>query len=165
MSQVTSNFVDVRTPAFSNLGIVSGIIESSSGLRSQAINYEYGGKCDPLQFNTREMLTNAFQAVDLDETTCITTYSDGKLYLGTRNGYVKVVEYDPTSLFVTKTCQPEQLRDPRFKRANGDLSSRTILGITFHPKDRKGRPYVTTSTLCWLKQKRVDPDNPYDWAN
>ncbi len=55
--------------------------------------------------------------------------------------------------------------DSRWKLKNGNLSPRAILGIKFDPLDRKGRPYVTRSTMFWSKQSKIYPSNPLGWQN
>lgn len=160
-----STDVFVRSPRLGNPGFVSVTAENANGMRSQSLAFEYGGRCDPPQFSKRQILLPNGKPVDLEEPTCATIWSDGRLYVGTRSGRVRAIEYDHRSLVVTKQCFSDVLSDPRYRLKNGDLSPRTILGITFDPADRKGRPYVTTSTLFWSKQNKIDPGDPLGWQN
>ncbi len=59
---------------------------------------------DPPQFSQREIIMANGKLVDLEEPTCVTIWSDGRLYVGTRSQRVCAIEYDQRSLIVTKEC-------------------------------------------------------------
>lgn len=163
--ETTGTDAFVTSPEAITPGTVSVVVQSSAGKLSKGISFEYGGACDPPQFRRLEWLTTDNEQVDVGKPTAVALWSDGRLYLGTREGRVSVVTYDAESFRVSSICYSEVLLDARYKQADGSLSPRTILGITFDPSDRKGRPYVSTSTLFWLNQRKIDPANTRGWAN
>lgn len=131
-------------------------IRNSSSVREE---------CDPISFSSQLLTFSNGESADIGSPTSITTWSDGKLYIGNRAGQVHVIDYDASSLTITDTCYSEVLTDDRYMDSNGNPSVRTILGITFSPRSKLARPFVTVSTLFWDRQNNIDSSNPTRWFN
>lgn len=155
----------VNPPAAPGPGPVQVTVTSSTGGTSNPVTYTYGSTCDPVAFTSTELTMPDGSAVDLGLPTAVTSWSDGKLYVGSRLGVVRVVEYDHVSLTVVSVCKSEELKDPRYVDWKGLPSNRSILGITFDPRDTTPRPYVTLSTLFWQRQATIRRTNPRAWSN
>lgn len=121
--------------------------------------------CDPIRFDSRELkLRNGDKAM-VRVPTAITLWQDGKLYIGQQTGQVNVISYNARTLVVNSQCTSEILTDSRFKTESGMLSTRAILGITFDPRDKVARPYVSVSTILWGRRGNINPSNRRAWSN
>lgn len=163
----SSTRVQVRAPGVEDERSVFVSVVSATGIRSNAVVYTYGVDCDEIVFETQDLTIADEEKVDVGAATCVTTWLDGSLYIGSYDGYVRVVHYDLDTLRASSICQSERMTDDRFKDATGEPSLRTILGIAFDPRDVTiPLPYISTSTLFWDRQNAIAniPSNE-KWAN
>lgn len=144
---------------------VDVVVKSGRRLPSNAMKYSYTNDCDDVKFEKLEIKTSARKDIPLTQPTAISIWQDGKLYIGTRIGVVKVVSYDAETLTTKSICHSEQLTDSRYRDASGSLSERAILGITFDPQDIEPRPYVSVSTLSWKRHDKISHSNKKAWSN
>lgn len=164
-SESTNKAAVVFPPSVSSAQVVDVTLQSLSGIESNPIPYEYGSTCDPIGFTSMKLTKSDGSNFDFDQPTAVTIWQDGKIYAGTRQGYVKVVGYDSDSLVVTSTCQSQKITDSRYIDKNGNPSQRSVLGITFDPRDIESRPYVAVSSLFWQRQGNIDLSNDEAWSN
>lgn len=160
----TPNQFFVVAPAAAKAGTVPIVATSGAGLKSNPVFYAYGSTCDSINFKETKLVSQAGKDLDLKLPTCATIGQDGKIYMGTFGGSVQVLGYDSDSLKATSQCQSHEIRDARFKK-NGIPSQRAILGLTFDPRDKVLRPYVSTSTLDWWHKDKIDRSNTQAWMN
>lgn len=169
----TSTQVFVTVPTTAAAGRLSGpvklIARSSEGKRSNAVSVNFfqrgSSTCDDVKFSARKLVTTANNDLKLNQPTSAAMGPDGKLYVGTRGGRVKVVSYDAESLKVSSVCHSEVLSESDLKTPGGQLSPRAILGLTFNPAIAVPKPYVSTSTVFWGKVKHITTANKAAWAN
>lgn len=140
-------------------------IESAFGTRSNAVYYEYGNRCDDVSFEPAKLVTKYKKDLELNQPTSVALGNDNRIYMGMRVGYIQVLAYDSISLKVSDICFSESYRDPNYKTGKGNPARREILGITFDPRDKVPRPYVSMSTLFWSNKKLIDPKNKRAWSN
>lgn len=167
---ISEKHISVRSPPAIGAGSTEIYVESSTGMKSNTIQFTYGETtCDEPGFVTKQMFTEIGgkrQEVDfLKLPTCATLGPDKRIYMGTLGGTVQVLGYDPFTLKATTHCYSNAVVDQRFKQKDGNPSKRDILGIAFNPQETQILPYVSTSTLYWLKQERIDPSNRGAWRN
>lgn len=163
----SSTRVQIRTPGVEDERTVSVSVVSATGTRSNAVVYTYGVDCDEIAFESQDLTIADEEKVDVGAATCVTTWLDGSLYIGSYDGYVRVVHYDLDTLRASSICQSERMTDDRFKDGTGEPSLRTILGITFDPRDVTiPRAYISTSTLFWDRQNAIaNIPSGEKWAN
>lgn len=155
----------VTSPTVSSTDTVQVSITTTAGITSNIINFSYGGTCDPVSFTRRAVLQSNGKDVDfLILPTSTVIGQDGKIYVGTLAGSVQVVGYDPQTLQTTSHCYSKPIKDDQFGKGT-IAASRVILGITFDPRDKILRPYVTTSTYSWYKSNRIEQSNKRAWQN
>lgn len=159
----TARTIFVNTPP--GTGAVDVRVTNNAGLQSNPVTYTYGSTCDAVSFTGTSIKTDAGEDVNLKLPTAVTMWQDGKLYVGTRGGIVQALGYDVTTLKVSSYCASVPLRDPRYNKPNGSPSERSILGITFDPRDKEPRPYVSASTLFWQRQGMIQYGHPRAWSN
>lgn len=160
----TATLAVVFPPASSSAQVVQVTLETASGIKSASLPYEYGSTCDPIEFVSKN-LTNGGKNFDFVQPTSITIWQDGKLYVGTRPGLVKVVGYNSETLEVTSYCRSPTITDSRYNDKNGNPSQRAVLGITFDPSDTVARPYIAVSSLFWDRQGGIEKSNDERWSN
>lgn len=160
----TPTSVVVFTPKAGGSNVVSVKARSRNGYMSNSLQYIYGGECDPVAFELKPMKSRSGGNVGL-QTTCVALWTSNTLYLGSREGIVRQLVYDTTNMRVRKVCRSPALKDPRYMFSNTIPSARTILGITFDPRDLTPRPYVSVSTLFWERQRTIQDSTPRRWAN
>lgn len=163
-SDQTANQFFVITPPAVQAGTVPIVATSGAGIKSNTVFFSYGSTCDSINFKETKLVSQSGNDLDLKLPTCATIGQDGKIYMGTFGGSVQVLGYDSDSLKATSHCQSAEIRDPRFKK-NGNPSQRAILGLTFDPRDKILRPYVSTSTLDWWHKDKIDRSNEQAWMN
>lgn len=167
--------LSVRTPPGSMAGDVTVFAENSRGMRSNSVTFAFDDKCDAIGFGVRHLkMANASTVttksstsdnVKVEGATAIVIGGDGRLYIGTISGIVNVLEYDPFTFIVKSRCSSEKLVDRRYKTLGGLFSLRSILGITFDPRDNVLKPYVSLSTIFWGRQKQIPYTNKRAWMN
>lgn len=155
----------VLTPPSSVSQIVQVTAQTVSGLTSEALPYEYGSSCDPIAFDSYNLTNSDGSNLDLIQPTTVSLWQDGKIYVGTRQGIVKVVGYNADTLVVSSLCQSPIITDDEYTDKNGNPSQRAVLGITFDPRDTSARPYVAVSTLFWERQGGIELTNERAWSN
>lgn len=155
----------VTAPAMEIPGKVELVVESATGVRSNAVVYEYESKCDDVSFDIAKLTENGGEKVKLNQPTSAVLGHDNRLYVGTRSGRIEVFSYDAITLEVTDRCHSEQFRDGSYTNNNGALARREILGITVDPRDNRPRPYVSVNTLYWGAKGFIDSGNLKAWAN
>lgn len=156
----------VSAPATSQQGIVNVKVKRGKDLASNGLTYRYDDSCDDIAFDEGHLLLPSGKRVVLNQPTSITTWQNGNLYIGTRGGVLHVVGYNSHSLKVTTMCSSETFTDRRWKDDKGRPSVRSILGITFDPRDTTPRPYVSVSTIFWGRWKAIQQsDWSTAWAN
>lgn len=161
----TDTQVFTLSPASSQAKSVEVTVRSSIGLVSNVVKYSYGDDCDDVAFEKQQMKDGDGDFVGLTQPTAIASWQDGRLFVGTRIGVVQVVEYDSETLVTKSVCTSEKLTDDRYKKEDGTLSERSIMGITFDPRDKVARPYVSVSTLYWERHRNIDRANKEAWSN
>lgn len=164
-SESTNTAAVVFAPSISSAQVVDVSLQTQSGLVSNTVPYEYGSTCDPIGFTTMKITNSDGSNYDINQPTSVTIWQDGKIYAGTRQGYVKVVGYNSETLVVTSLCQSPKITDSRYIDKNGNPSQRSILGITFDPRDTSPRPYIAVSSLFWQRQGNIDLSNEEAWSN
>ena len=138
---------------------------TAQGRTSNALTFKYGSKCDSIGFTNTALKTPGGGDVGfLELPTCATIGGDGKIYMGTLGATVQVLGYDVSTLKTTTHCYSKSIFDGNFKKG-GKPSVRDILGITFDPRDKIMRPWVSTSSLFWHKRDIVDRSNKVAWRN
>lgn len=170
--------LSVRTPPGPKVGDVTVFAENSRGMRSNRVKFAYDDKCDAIGFGLRRLRvagaskttsntanTSTNDNVKVEGATSIVIGADGRLYIGTISGIVNVVEYDPFTFIVKSRCSSEKLVDRRYKTPRGLPSLRSILGITFDPRDDILKPYISLSTIFWGRQKQIPYKNKKAWMN
>lgn len=163
----SSTRVQVIAPHVEDERSVLVSVVSATGSRSNSVVYTYGVDCDEVSFESHELVTESDENVDVGAATCVTTWLDGSLFIGTYDGYVRVVHYDIDTLRVSSVCHSERVTDSRYEDSSGKASLRTILGITFDPRNvTSPQPYISTSTLFWDRRNSI-ANIPSDekWAN
>lgn len=161
----TAKTAFVLPPSVINAQIVAIFVSSKNGQFSNAMAYSYGSTCDPIRFKVRNLTTPNNENINLGSPTAVSIWQDGRLYIGTRGGVVKVLTYDAETLVVSAMCQSEAIRDSRYLDKSLLPAKRTILGITFDPRDKIARPYVSVSTLFWERQGGIEFGNIEAWKN
>lgn len=161
----TSRQTFIFPPPVDDVQTVEFKVETSSGLLSNTLEYVYGSDCDPIAFDVLHLKDTNGENLDLNLPTSIATWQDGRLYIGTQNGVVRSIAYDVQSMTVTTICNSEIMTDMRYKDEKGDPSPRSILGITFDPRDKEPRPYITVSTLFWQRRNKIEATNEFPWFN
>lgn len=171
LSGATDTQFSFRSLPAASENVVSIIVSSSTGAVSNALFFEFASMCDAVGFEETELTTSTGESVDtLQSPTCSAFGQDGRIYIGTLGGTVQVLGYNADTLVITSHCYSKNtsISDPNFvRRVNGveTPSVRDILGITFDPRDRELRPYVSASTLFWFARRRISPDNLGAWRN
>lgn len=161
----TSSEIFVLPPAVEMPGTVQVSVNGASGASSISLNYEYGSDCDPIRFDSDELKSSSGDVLNIDQPTSISIWQDGEIYIGTRKGIIYATKFDYDSYVVTSMCHSEKLVDARYKDDEGKFSTRSILGITFDPRDTEPRPYVSASTLFWEKANEISSSNLKAWSN
>ncbi|PXF47725.1 hypothetical protein BWQ96_02407 [Gracilariopsis chorda] len=155
----------VTSPAAGGSDSADVFVTSASGLKSNTLQFSYGSTCESIGFSFTDMKTSSGGAVNfLELPTCVTIGGDGKLYMGTLGATVQVLGYNVDSLTVSSHCYSKAIIDNNFKK-NSSPSQRDILGIALDPRDKSMSPYVTTQTLYWREQERIDTSNTGAWRN
>lgn len=171
--------LSVRTPPGPKVGDVAVFAENSRRMRSNSVTFAYDDKCDAIGFGVRRIKAagastttttgtaknSTSNNVKVEDATSIVIGADGRLYIGTISGVVNVLEYDPFTFIVKSRCSSEKLVDRRYKTTEGLFSLRSILGITFDPRDDVLKPYVSLSTIFWGRQKQIPYSNKQAWMN
>lgn len=155
----------VESPPASKGGGVKIVAKSDSGVKSNSVNFAYGSTCDSISFTRDALLQADGSEVDfLELPTSAVIGQDGKIYMGTLGGTVQVLGYNSATLTTTSHCYSKPLKDANFKK-NNIPAVRDILGITFHPRDKVLRPYISSSTIFWYDRERVERSNKKAWQN
>lgn len=158
-SAQSSSVVLTTSPAGAGAAAVS--VTTSTGLVSNSVVFTYGAGCpDSVGFTIKEM-----GGTQVQNPTAAQIWQDGKIYIGTRFGFVKAVTYDHTSLTITSVCSSEKLTDSKYLKDDGTFSTRSILGLAFDPRSTTPMPYVSASTLFWERQNTIAASNPSRWSN
>lgn len=160
-----STQVFVEAPATSSGGPVDIKAVTTTGIGSNLIKYSYSNDCDDVGFVNKEMKTPSGGVLGLEKPTSISIWQDGKMYIGNLKGSVDVVDYNPSTMVTKSVCHSHKLADSRYKRSNGKPSPRSILGITFDPRDKTPRPYLSVGTIFWQKWGTIDSKNKLAWSN
>lgn len=161
----TSDQIQVIVPPGDSAGSVHLYTENDSGGTSNALDFEYDSACDPVKF-TPTALTQNGKVFKLASVSASTIWQDGKLYTGSIDGVVRVVDYDPESLVVRSVCHSEVISDDRYQNvAKSGPAVRFILGIAFDPRSKLAMPYLSTSTPFWGRNRYVDKSTPRLWSN
>lgn len=155
----------VLPPAVENPGTVQVFVKGVTGTSSNSLNYEYGSDCDPIRFDVEELKHPDGATLSIDQPTAISIWQDGEIYIGTRKGIVYAAKFDYESHLVTSLCHSEKLMDEKYKDNSGKFAPRSILGLTFDPRDKIPRPYVAVSTLFWEKAGEISSSNLEGWSN
>lgn len=146
-------------------GVVPVKATTAAGDVSNSANFAYGSSCDSVKFKETKLTKPGGGDVDfLELPTCAAIGQDGKIYMGTLGATVQVLGYDVKTLKTTSHCYSKSIVDPNYTKA-GNPSVRDFLGITFDPRDKLMRPYVSSSTLFWHDRGRVDKTNLAAWRN
>lgn len=161
----SANQVFVSAPAMDSPGKVEFVVESATGMKSNAVMYEYESQCDDVLFDIAKLTENGGEKVKLNQPTSAVLGHDNRLYIGTRSGRIEVFSYEAITLEVTDRCHSEQFRDSAYTNSKGALARREILGITLDPRDNPPRPYVSMNTLFWGAKGFIDSGNLKAWAN
>lgn len=119
---------------------------------------------DPVAFSFGKMKQKDGTNSSSEFATCIRLGGDGKIYMGTLQGKVVVLEYDMDTFEVSSRCSSRPLKDKRFQK-KGAPASRDILGLVFDPRDTIPRPYVSSQTLFWREKRNIDASNAAAWRN
>lgn len=164
-AEATSTQISVIAPPSASPGNVEVYVNTPSGLSSSKLTYEYGSDCDPIQFDSLNMKKDDGSSMKLEQPTAISIWQDGQLYVGSWKGFIYVINYDEKNNVVTSTCHSETLIDTRYVDSKGQYSIRSILGLTFDPRDKFPRPYVSTSTLFWKRTEAIKSSNKKAWSN
>ncbi|CDF35614.1 unnamed protein product [Chondrus crispus] len=157
----------VKSPTVASAGPVEIRTTSGTEVSSNALTFTYGGaeSCDSIGFTRTELKKANGSPLDtLELPTSAAIGQDGKIYLGTLGGTVQVVEYDVDTLKMTSQCHSKALKDSKYTK-NSIPAVRDILGITFDPRDKEMKPYVSTSTIFWHERERVDRSIKDVWSN
>lgn len=132
--------IEVRVPPSSVSKTVPVRITTGFGTSSRSVDYKYVVSSDnPIKFAKANVRYSTGEDYSIPEVTSITLGPDGLYYAGTLNGFIHVLRIDRT-LVVRGACQ-----------SHNAGRRRSVLGLTFNPKDigRPVRLYVSTSTLYW----------------
>lgn len=161
----SSSCARLTLPPSTVVSSVSVWVETTHGFKSNSLPFEYDDKCDSISFSEQPLTRMNGSGFSIPYATAVSLWQDGSLYIGTRKGVVHVLQFHLENLKVTSHCFSRPLSDTRYKTANGEISSRAILGIAFDPRDTYPRPYVTVSSLFWQRQGTISRDNPLAWSN
>lgn len=158
----------VESPSASSPDAVPIIAKTDAGSSSNPVFFSYGSSCDSVKFTGTTMMhkanENTYGEVNfLSLPTCAVLGHDGNIYMGTLGGTVQVLGYHVETLIASSHCYSKPIKDATFTK-NGFPAVRDILGIAIDPRDVEIKPYVSTSTLYWLDQHRLD-DSPKNWRN
>lgn len=140
-------------------------VRSSRGKESNAVKYTYSDKCDDINFETHKIKSKSGKLYIPTQPTAVSIWQDGNLYIGTERGDVLVLNYNSDTLVLNSICHSEQMRDARYKNRKGKPSKRSILGITFDPRDKQPRPYLSVGTMKWGKISEIERSNKLAWSN
>lgn len=160
-----SKSVFAISPPIGNETAVDLNVETRLGRVSNSVRFKYADNCDDIRFTNHYMKNSSGDNLELSQPTSVRLWQDGKIYMGSRTGFIQVVEYDSETFVTNSLCHSEKLEDSRYRHENGTLSQRTILGITFDPRDTIPRPYASVSTLFWEKRRQIDRSNKRAWSN
>lgn len=161
----TSSEIFVLAPAVKDPGTVQVSVKNSLGESSVSLSYEYGSECDPIRFEADGLKTSDGAILNLDQPTAISIWQNGKIFVGTRKGIIFGIEYDHETYNVKSLCHSETFVDSNYKDDSGNYSTRSILGLTFDPRDVEPKPYVSVSTVFWEKSGAISSSNPNAWSN
>lgn len=164
-SESTFSTAVVFPPSVGSSQVVDVSVQTLSGLTSTSVPYEYGSTCDPIDFMVKNITNNDGSNYDFNQPTSVTIWQDGKIYAGTRQGFVKVLGYNSETLVVSSVCQSPKLTDSRYVDKNGAPSQRSILGIAFDPRDTEPHPFLSVSSLFWQRQGNIELSNDEAWSN
>lgn len=160
------------TPRTNIAGAIQLSVKTPRGLRSNSIMFRYtpvGKGCDDeVSFGvTRLKKPDSLTTMRfVRQATSVAVGPDQRLYIGTLSGNLIVLGYDMVSLRALTLCGSRSLQDKSFRKADGTLSPRTVLGVAFDPSaSGPVRPYVTTSTLNWWLRETVALSNKAAWRN
>lgn len=163
----TSNVVFAVSPKTTSSRTVPVVVRSTgTKLESNPVNFEYGSDCDSVAFKELAVRGPNGSSTDfLLSPTTVQIWQDGRYYVGTFQGSVRVLTLDRTSNTISDFCYSQPLKDARYVAENGSPSPRSILGLTFDPRDKEGRPYVSVSTINSAKQKLIESSNTGMFTN
>lgn len=164
------------TPKTNTAGAVQLSVKTPRGLRSNSIMFQYtavGKGCDDeVSFSVTKLKTPDSPTTMrfVKQATSVAVGPDQRLYIGTLSGNLLALGYDMVSLRARTLCGSRSLQDKSFRKADGTLSPRTVLGVAFDPSASGPmtgpmRPYVTTSTLNWWLRETVALSNKAAWHN
>lgn len=163
----TSSVVFAVSPKTTSSLVVPVIARSAGArLKSNPANFKYGSECDSIAFKDFGIRGPNGSSTDfLLSPTTVQVWQDGRYYVGTFQGSVRVLTLDKTSKTISNYCYSEPLRDPRYVTESGSFSPRSILGLTFDPREKEGRPYVSVSTLYSAKKNLIELSNTGKYTN
>lgn len=165
-SEVSTEQVVVQSPPSLTTGNVGIVVKTGSGQATNAGSFSYGDKCDSVAFSLNALRQPSGSDVDyLNAPTSIVIWQDGRIYMGTLAGRVQVLTYNRFSLRTISHCYSSVISDEKFKKPDGTPSLRSVLGLTFDPRDKIGNPYISTSTLWSLSESRISSTNIAWWRN
>lgn len=160
------NQLSISSPAGSRGTSVQVKIQRSKFIVSKPLTFRYSNTCDDVAFEKKQIVNKDNSRKIFTEPTCITTAADGSLYIGTKTGEIFIIDYDSVTLKIKTKCSSGVFTDPKWKNEYGRPLERTFLGITLDPRDSPPRPYVSVSTLFWLKWGLIkDGLRNGGWAN
>lgn len=161
-----STEVTAIAPPSSGTNVVAVKVQTSPNFVSNELSFSYQNSCDNVNFEVKKLVDKSGKAVAVSQPTAVTIAHDGNLYVGTVEGYVHRVSFDPETSVVQDLCHSEKFQDSRWKNAAGTIAPRAFLGITVDPRDAVPRPYVSASTLFYhRKEVSISKTNLLAWSN
>lgn len=161
----TSTEVFLEALAVTSVGPVGVSAVTSTGIVSNPVRYTYSNDCDDVKFENKELKMPSGKNLELSKPSSISVWQDGKMYMGNRHGIVNVLSYDPNTLITKSICYSKKIKDSRYREPGGWVSQRSILGITFDPRDKMPRPYVSVGTMFWHDWESINSKNKKAWSN
>lgn len=152
-------------PPSSSIPHVNVSVVNGAGYRSNSLAYSYGSSCDPIGFQTTTMDGAPGLIEKIVAATSIALWQSGILYIGTRSGVIYELTYESQNMRVINLCSSEPHVDDRFVQWDGKPSTRSVLGITFDPRDTNPKPYASVSSLFWDRTGNIERSNPHRWSN
>lgn len=152
-------------PPSSSSQMVNVRVKNRVGYTSNSLSYKYGNTCDPVAFDKTQLTGGPGVLKKIMAATSIALWQSDILYIGTRASKVHEVTYDLSTLRITKLCSSNELIDERFRTEEGKPSARTVLGLTFDPRDTEPRPYASVNSLFWDRVREITRSNPRRWSN
>lgn len=163
----TSNVVFAISPTSTSSDVVPVVVRSAgTKLKSNPANFKYGSDCDSVAFTDQEIRGPGGTSTNfLLSPTTVQIWQDGRYYVGTFQGSVRVLTLDKKSKTISDYCYSRPITDSRYVTDTGSPSPRSILGLTFDPNDKEGSPYVSVSTLYSSKKKLIASSNTRMFIN